>query len=534
MQPLLDASGIPLRGRPPESTHVGASRTHPDLAAWRPPRISGQAAISADRIAMSARAHDLARNDGWASGGVSRVVDCIIGDGWRCSAVPNAKALGITADQARDVGDQFEAAWTIYAEDPDNWGDAARRLPVAGNLALAYRHFMWDGEAFGVLRWRRSPAPWRTCLQLIDPDRLANPPGLPESDVLRQGVELGGWGEPLAYHVRVRHSADGITAPMNDRFERVERETRWGRRIVLHHFEPERAGEVRGISRLKTVVKKLRMLGRYDEAELQAAVLNATLAAFLKSDFDHKALMESLGQIDGETIAGGIDAYNAKRVDYWRENMVDLPGAKVTALYTNEDITFPTASRPSAQFEMFERTCLRNIATALGTTYEQLSMDWGEVNYSSARAALLEVWRGFYARQWFFGHGFLAPWYQAVMEEAVDSGRVKLPAGAPSFHEARAAWCAARWVGPGRGWVDPYKEAQAAQLRMSIGVSTLEHEAAEQGLDWQEVLQQRAWENEFAKKLGLPPVHGLPPDPATYPPPPDDEEQPARKKKEPA
>ncbi|MEN5084267.1 phage portal protein [Bosea sp. TWI1241] len=506
---LLDAYGLPVRAQAPgrDRPHVAASRTHPDLAGWRPPRVAGRAAVAWDRGEVNARVHDLARNDGWASGGVSRVVDSIIGSGWRCSSTPNADLLGITPDAADEIATRIEAIWTDYATDPSNWCDAARRLPVGGLLALAYRHFMWDGEALGVLRWRRSPAPWRTALQIVDPDRLSNPTGQPDSDVLYQGVELGGWGEPLAYHIGVRHPADHAITTSFGRHERIERETAWGRAIVLHHFEPERAGEVRGISRLKTVVKKLRMLGRYDEAELQAAVLNATLAAFLKSDFDHKALLDSLGQMDSSDLAGSMEAYNAARVDYWRDTAIDLPGVKVTSLYTNEDIVFPNAARPAAQFEMFERACLRNIATALGTTYEQLSMDWGQVNYSSARAALLEVWRGFYARQWFFGHGFLAPWFAAVLEEAVDDGRLVLPAGAPSFQEARSAWCQARWIGPGRGWVDPMKEAQAAEKRLQTGISTLERESNEQGHDWQENMKQQARENAYARRHGLPLPH---------------------------
>jgi lambda family phage portal protein len=506
---LVDTHGQPLRAYPigRDRPHTAASRTHPDLLGWRPPRVASRAAIAWDRAEVNARVHDLARNDGWASGGVSRVVDSIIGAGWRCSSTPNAQRLGISEDQAEQVATQIEAVWTDYATDPGNWCDAERRRPVGGQIALAFRHFMWDGEALGVLRWRRSNAPWRTALQIIDPDRLSNPHGQPDSEVLYQGVELGGWGEPLAYHIGIRHPGDHAVTTAFNRHERIERETDWGRAIVLHHFEAERAGEVRGISRLKTVVKKLKMVGRYDEAELQAAVLNATLAAFLKSDFDHKALLDSLGQVDGETIAGGIDAYNQGRLNYWRDTSIDLPGVKVTSLYTNEDIVFPNAARPAAQFEPFIRACLRNIATAIGTTYEQLSMDWSQVNYSSARAALLEVWRGFYARQWFFGHGFLAPWFAAVIEEAVDVGRIVLPAGAPSFQEARAAWCAARWVGPGRGWVDPLKEAQAAEKRLQTGISTLERETAEQGGDWQENMQQQARENAYAKRKGLPLPH---------------------------
>ena len=72
---------------------------------------------------------------------------------------------------------------------------------------------------------------------------------------------------------------------------------------------------------------------------------------------------------------------------------------------------------------------------------------------------------------------------------------------APDFYENRYAYTRCKWIGPGRGWVDPVKEAQACQIRMDIGLSTLEAECAGQGLDWEEVLEQRAREKERMKKL---------------------------------
>jgi capsid protein len=74
---------------------------------------------------------------------------------------------------------------------------------------------------------------------------------------------------------------------------------------------------------------------------------------------------------------------------------------------------------------------------------------------------------------------------------------------APDFYERRAAWTRCKWIGPGRGWVDPVKEAKAAQLRMQIGLSTLEDECAAQGLDWEEVLEQLAREKAKIMELGL-------------------------------
>ena len=82
-------------------------------------------------------------------------------------------------------------------------------------------------------------------------------------------------------------------------------------------------------------------------------------------------------------------------------------------------------------------------------------------------------------------------------EEAVNKGLVD----APDFYENRYAYTRCKWIGPGRGWVDPVKEAQACQIRMNIGLSTLENECASQGLDWEEVLEQRAREKERMKKL---------------------------------
>jgi capsid protein len=76
-----------------------------------------------------------------------------------------------------------------------------------------------------------------------------------------------------------------------------------------------------------------------------------------------------------------------------------------------------------------------------------------------------------------------------------------------------------KWIGPGRGWIDPVKEAQAAQIRLGTMISTLELECAEQGLDWNEVQEQRALELERARQLGL--AAAMPPQGAK-PEPPDD------------
>ncbi|MDT7953495.1 MAG: phage portal protein [Acetobacteraceae bacterium] len=52
---------------------------------------------------------------------------------------------------------------------------------------------------------------------------------------------------------------------------------------------------------------------------------------------------------------------------------------------------------------------LRHIASALGTSAEQLSQDWSKTNYSSARAALLESWKTLIRRRMDFATGVATP-----------------------------------------------------------------------------------------------------------------------------
>ena len=91
------------------------------------------------------------------------------------------------------------------------------------------------------------------------------------------------------------------------------------------------------------------------------------------------------------------------------------------------------------------------------------------------------------------------PVYRLWLEEVVNAGLIE----APDFYKNQAYYSQSKWIGMGKGWVDPVKEAEAAQLRMQSMLSTLEKECAEQGEDWNEVIEQRALENKRLEALGL-------------------------------
>ncbi len=491
---ILGPDGMPVRA----SAFQAASTSHPALARWRPGLTHHQSALSWSRTAIQARVGDLVRNDGWASAAVSRYVSEVVGCGWRLSAKPVASVLGLDPEAAGEVADQIEALWSVYTAPGHLEVDAERSHHFGGLIGLAMRHYVRDGEAFGLVTAREDNPLAATCLQVVHPDRVGSPLGSMDSARLRMGVETDDFGAPVAYHVRVAHPAD--TARIADawRFERVPRHVD-GRPVMLHAFSPAEAGDRRGVSRFAPIVRKLRQVTQFDDVELQAATLNAVMAAFVTSPFDPEAASESLTARTG-------DAYSAKRAEWAEANPIEMDGVQVASLYDGEDIKTVKAEHPNANFEPFVNAALRNIASAVGLTYEQMTMDWSQVNYSSARAAMLTIYRAFDADRDGFAARFVQPFYQAWLAEMIEAGMLTLPPARFDFAAMPPAWAHAEWIGPGRGWVDPGKEAQAAAFRVGAGLSTLEAEAAQQGRDWREDALQRHREQRFLAELGLTPA----------------------------
>lgn len=506
VSPILTAEGRPMPRASASAAltaHQAADPVGQELASWFPASGSADRDVLGDQRLIVDRIRDLERNDGWVSGAITRELDQVIGYNFRPEPKPDADALGISEDAAAQLGDQMEREWTLWANDPMRYCDATRHDNWHGLAGLMYRHRARDGESLAVLLFRPRGGRYGTCLKVVDPDRLSNPHGMPNDDALRAGVALDADGAAIGYWIRKGHPRDvGISVMAAMEWDYVQRETPWGRPIVIHDFERRRADQHRGLSDLVGVVKNQKMAQRYQGAELQTAVMNALLAAFIESPFDHEFLMEMLGDSGGEK---SFEKYQGKRSDFHDKRGISVGGVKIPALFPGEKIGFFNPTRPSAQMESFLNVMLRNMAAARPVhTAESVSLDYSRVNYSSARAAMLVAARSVLRERMSFGVRTGSQVYHAVMEEGIRTGRIQVPAAAPDFLDAREAYLACDWMGPAQGWVDPVKEAQGAEIRMDAGLSSLMEECAAQGKDWRDVLKQRSREQAYAVKLGLP------------------------------
>ncbi|GJH14978.1 phage portal protein [Caballeronia novacaledonica] len=482
---------------------------------WNPVLWSPDGELNPYRDRIVSRVRDLVRNDGWASAAVTRTLDNVIGADFRPISKPDYRALAaMTGNKnfdhvwADEFGRALEAGWRTWSEDPAHFCDAQRKLTIPQMMRLGFRHKIVDGDALAILQWMPERLPrgarYATVLQLIDPDRLSNPQQNFDRQTMRGGVEVDEYGAPVAYHIRKAHQGDWFSGGKQVTWERIAAETDWGRPIVVHDYDFDRASQHRGGAGILTpVLQRLKMLIKYDGTELDAAIINAIFGAYVTSPFDKQLVTEALG--DGEEAVDGYNGYQDARAEFHDKTDLRLGGARLPILFPGEQINTVSATRPAGNFAEFENAMLRNVAAGTGMSAQQITQNWADVNYSSYRVAALEAWKTFDRRRSDFGRGFGQPILCAMVEEMMDIGELPLPAGAPEFAMARAAYTRAWWIGPGRGYVDPMKERQGAALGIESGLSTLEDESAQlSGNDWRDNIDQRAIEIQYFKDRGIP------------------------------
>jgi lambda family phage portal protein len=488
-----------------------------DMGDWVPFTQGPDAEIDAERNLMVARARDLVRNDGWANGSIARILDAAVGADFHMRSAPAWRVLqrecpAMDASWAAEFSVAADAEWRLWADDPNRYCDAARGMTVTQMLRLALRHKLIDGDALALALWQpdhvgAGAARYATSILVLDPDRLTNPYEEMDSDYRRGGIDIDPVGAPLGYWIRRAEPNDWFNATKSMEWDRFPRETEWGRPVVVHDFDRERAGQHRGVGILTSVLGRFKMLNKFDQVSLQAAVLRTLVGFFVKSPYDQEMVQ---GAIDVDVRGGGgmeqLGAYQELREGFSKANPPMLMGGvRIPKLFSGESIETVSAGAHATEFVAFEKAFLASIAAATGESEAEVSKDYSRMNYSSARAASLSAWKTLLRRRHDFTIGFAAPLYCAWLEEACDRGRLPLPAGAPDFTEWRGAYGRCRGIGPGRGWVDPLKERQGEVLGLDAGFGTLDETVAEiAGADWRERLEQRAVEVEYMKKLGLP------------------------------
>lgn len=495
--------------------YKGADQFDTQIALWSPYNTSADVNVIADKYMATSRSRDLRRNDAYVQSGSEYHRDSVVGAHYRLQHKPNWEALGLTKEWAREHAKEVEAMWEAYAESENCYLDAAGRNKFTAMVRLQVMNYIEHQECLATVEWLRDRGrPGNTAILMVDPDRLATPFNrgvLATQGKVRGGVERNRFGKPLAYYI---HDGYPYEAPFTGNYEykRVLARKPWGRRQVIHIMEQQRVDQSRGISQIVTALKQTKMAEKFRDITLQNAVLNATYAATIESELPTDQLFQMLGNGNAddpvETYLGfAAEQLNAMNGFAKGAKHLTMDGVKIPHLYPGTKLNLHSPTAPGGVGQEFETSLLRYLAAALGLTYEELTRDLSNTNYSSIKAGMMMTRKAMSARKAMVADRFAQQCFEVWYEEQINNARFKtVPANAPNFYDGlnQEYYTRAGWIGAGEGQIDELKETQAAILRIKRGLSTYQKELARlHGSDYLEVFEQIAYEQNLLEEMGI-------------------------------
>lgn len=301
---------------------------------------------------------------------------------------------------------------------------------------------------------------------------------LPNCHVIRAGIEFDAQGQRVAYHLYPFHPSDGVVPMSGESLVPIRVEAT----EVIHLFRPLRPGQIRGEPWLSRALIKLDELDQYDDAELVRKKTSAMFAGFITRNSPEENLMG-----EGPANQAGVA-------------MAGLEPGTMQILEPGEDIKFSSPADVGATYSDFLRMQFRSVAAAMGCTFEQLTGDLTQVNYSSIRAGLLEFRRRIEAIQHsVIVHQLCRPIWRRWMDQAVLAGVIDLP----DYLSQRRDYLAAKWIPQGWQWVDPLKENAAMVAAIRAGLMSRSEAISANGYDAADLDCEIAADNARADALGL-------------------------------
>lgn len=391
------------------------------------------------------RHQDLVDSDPWASKAVSVVVANWVGDGIIGKPVNSTKKYG---DGWREWSESTLCDWdglgNLYAKQ----ALIARTAAVRGSCLVRKR--------FDPSMLEQGLTPLK--LQILEPDYLDV--SKDNGSNIRFGKQYGDDGRLEGYWLRRVHPGEmdwRATSLTSDFVPASE---------ICHVFDVRRPGQVIGVPFGVSALLKLRDVSDRDAAQLMRDKLSACFMAFVQ---------------DSDPDAQGTPG--AELLD-----MLE-PGA-IEVLPPGKSVEF--ANPPSSgDFVAVQKYHLLSIAQAYEITYEALTGDLGNVNFSSGRMGWMEMRRAVARWRWsIMIPQFLEPLGRWYREAAAISNQGR---GTARFE----------WTPPIAWLTDPAREIPAYVKAIQAGMMSLSELHRMLGYVPEVVIQELGEDMERARAAGL-------------------------------
>lgn len=441
---------------------------------WVAQSTSADSEIKMSLRTVRNRTRQLVRDNEYANNAINRIIpNNVIGQGIGFQSQAMARRGG-KLDEA--VNNAIESEWSQWTR-ADSCHTAGRMAFQEIERALI-RGVAESGEILVRMitqPFGKSKVP--LALEIIEADQLVdNWTGTANNgNQIRMGVEVDTWQRPVAYWFYPNHPGDSsfVQSVQASNFIRVPAQE------IIHIGLFDRPNQTRCMPWLHSVIVKLRHMGGYEEAEIVRARGSAAIMGFIQTPEIDLSVSDSDDDDDKKTI--------------------DLSPGQIERLGPGETFTGFNPSSPNAGMDAFMRYFIRSFAAGTGISYESVSKDYSQSNYSSSRLALLDDrdnWRVLQA--W-----LIRTFHQRVLEKwlelAVLSGTLSLP----DYEINPARYTNVRWKPRGWEWVDPLKEVTAARMSVRAGFATVDDIVAARGGDVEDTFKNRRRELDLAELYDL-------------------------------
>jgi len=415
------------------------------------------------RAILRARARYKFANNSYCRGMLLTLANDVIGTG------PRLQILGLDTEQANVIERRF-----------NRW---PRTISIGVKLRCARMARGRDGESFVLRVTNRGLAdPVKLDVRLIECDQVTTPDLnlLRRDEQLTDGIVFDPEGNPQFYHVLKQHPGETTSLGGFMRGGALAAYDTIAAANIRHLFRLERPGQTRGVSEIAPALPLYAQLRRYTLAVIAAAEAAADVAGVIKSTFTPQE-------------GAAVEAFDA--VEFERRLWMTMP--------EGWDISQLKAEQPATTYEMFKREIVNEIARCLNMPYNVAAANSASYNYASGRLDHQVYWRSndverdeieLVIMDW-----LLDSWLAEATR--IDGYLPPLPAGAAAVEELEHEW---HWDGVEH--VDPLKEANAEDVRISNNSLTLAESYAKRGKDWERELRQRARERELERELNIAPA----------------------------
>ncbi len=397
---------------------------------------------------LRARSRHFVRNNGWANRAIDAIVGNVIGEGIRpapkkSESAKVKKIKELWADWAGTKKCDFDGNSNFY-----------------GLQNLVMREIAEGGDCLIFIR-RVTPTKSDLLpikLQVVEGDQIDHGKDGPnEKGYTRLGVQFDTEGRKIGFWVWSKHPNDmtGLLSQTGSEFYSTD--------DVIHPFEILRAGQTRGVPMGVAAFMKLSDFSDYEDAQLVRQKCAAAFVAFIKTDKTGTDALESLE-----------------------------PG---TIQYMNDGEEVTLSNPPAADgYDSYSKKILQGVAAAYGITYEMLTMDYSNVNFTSGRMAKIDITNHFKRLQYQMIVPMLCvPVWEKFMDACIMTG----------LATARILCTDQDWTAPRVQQIDPVKETNARIAQLGAGLTTLSECIREDGRDPEEFFAEYKAEQDLLKSLGI-------------------------------